>query len=106
MRYIDRLIPGEIMYVKRRKRYYEIGKEFGSWPADGFWFVQDGRQHCILQISDTCKIPHKALTVHQYQDECIGYLIDMSAKKNGYSLSNLAKWTAEFYTDKLSKDTR
>jgi len=37
---------------KKNGRYEELGTEFKGFPADGLWFVWDGRENCIVQLEN------------------------------------------------------
>ena len=39
-------------YEKRGRKYYPIGQEFTGFPANGVWYVEDGRQNLFMKVGD------------------------------------------------------
>jgi hypothetical protein len=42
----------EKLYRKRGNRYESVGWEWCGWPADGVWYVGDGRSSLIMRVGD------------------------------------------------------
>jgi hypothetical protein len=40
------------LYRKRGGRYECVGWEWCGWPADGIWYVADGRSSLIMRVGD------------------------------------------------------
>ncbi len=93
----------EVYKKKSNGRYESIGQEWTGFPANGIWFVKEGSQNCIMQLSSTCRLPHNYLATAQYQDECVRYIMD--GKSNQWSITQVAELAAEFYAKKLSKES-
>ncbi len=94
------------MNVYKKKpngRYENIGQEWTGFPSDGIWFVKDGTQNCIMQLSSTCELPHNYLATAQYQEECIKYIFDKKVDSM-FSMREISELAAEFYAKKLSKE--
>ena len=51
----------EKIYKKVGRRYKPVGHEFVGFPSDGVWLVQDGRENCILKLSEIKEVPVNAL---------------------------------------------
>ena len=66
----------EPMYIKRGKRYHEIGLEFTGWPSNGIWLVLDGRQSQIIKMGDIPKDPWPYIKLAKYQDEVADIIVD------------------------------
>jgi len=91
------------IYKKVGKRYKEIGIEFTGFPVDGIWLVADGTQNCILKIADIPKVSPFYPELAIYEEECSKYINNKIIKNKKYSISDLSKWAAEFYSEKISK---
>jgi hypothetical protein len=40
------------LYRKEGRRYVPVGQEWRGWPADGVWYVHDGRHSLIMRVGD------------------------------------------------------
>lgn len=67
------------------REYYEklpngtfkpIGVEFSGFPSNGIWQVLDGRQNCIIPLSDDPypSIPHISIPILCLQDDIVSSL--------------------------------
>ena len=60
-------------YTKNsRGRYEELGEQFEGFPADGWWFVADGKHNLVVPIAEPK--PLEKLQYLQYQRELVDRL--------------------------------
>lgn len=77
------------LYTKNEKgRYEELGESWEGFPADGWWFVGDGRKNLVVPI-DTPR-PLEKLKFQQHRDEIVKRFSETEAR---YSLTGFVEET-------------
>ncbi len=91
----------EVYIKKPNGRYESLGQDWTGFPANGIWLVQDGKQNCLIQLKDICKKPKRYLELAEFEDECTEYIQEKSKEQGNYSLRDISRWAAEFYSQHL-----
>lgn len=89
----------EVYTKKENGRYEKLGEQWEGFPADGWWFVGDGRQNLVVPIEEPR--PLKKLQYLQFRNEIVDRLVKSNKTYNasfqdlvGMVLSELEDITA------------
>ena len=88
----------ETLYKKVGRRYKPVGIEFSGFPADGIWFVMDGRRSCMIRMDEIGKdLPLTAVTFREKKDDLALHLARQMGDGDGYSINQLAEMACDFF---------
>jgi len=88
------------VYKKENGKFVQVGYEFTGFPSNGTWFVEDGKQNCIIPMGDNPKIPDPILVSYMvFQDE-LQALISKQWENKGLSVRDISIIACEFFAVK------
>jgi len=89
------------LYKKVGNRYKEVGHEFKGFPCNGIWLVADGRQSCIIQLSEFDTLPMKSLIFRiNHADKCTDYIAQKAKQASQYSsIQDVANWACDYFSE-------
>lgn len=90
-----------ILYKKVGRKYVEAGVEFGGFPSDGIWLVQDGRNSRTLIIGAKESVPIFALNYRQYVNDLCELMI-AAHKEKPMSLFDEMILICDFFAEKAA----
>jgi hypothetical protein len=91
-----------ILYKKVGRKYVEAGVEFGGFPSDGIWLVQDGRHSMTCLIGAKEQVPVLALNYRQYVNDLCSLI--QSARKEPISLFDEMTIICDFFAEKAKEN--
>lgn len=86
------------VYEKRGRRYIPLGYQFTGFPADGIWFVQDGRKSMTCLIGAKEAVPMLALNYRIHKDGLCRRLM-MDFKNKPHSWEDVAKKACDYFAE-------
>ena len=88
------------LYIKNEKgRYEELGEQWEGFPADGWWFVGNGRQNLVVPID--APRPLEKLQYQQYRNR----IVDRLAQESPRSLYQFVEDVLDHLEELVSEDT-
>lgn len=89
----------ETLYKKVGRRYQPVGIEFSGFPANGIWFVLDGRMSCMIRLDEIGKdLPLTAVTFREKKDDLAHYIArQLEDDSQGYSINQVAEIACDFF---------
>ena len=93
-------MPKQYYEKDARGNFVEVGYEFTGFPSNGVWFVEDGKNNCIVSLGDRPTIPNKTLISYMvFQDELQEH-ITKTWSDRALSQRDLAIIACEFFAKK------
>lgn len=90
------------LYIKNEKgRYQEYADQWEGFPANGWWFVGDGRQNLVVPID--APRPLEKLRFQQYRNEIAERLSKMDTRQFG--LYRFVEETLSLLEEIVDEDT-
>lgn len=88
----------ETLYRKVGRRYKPVGINFAGFPANGLWFVLDGRRSQIMRLDEIkSDLPLSAVTFREKLLDLETYLARELISGEGFSIRDVAKLACDFF---------
>lgn len=96
----------ETLYKKVGRKYVPVGIEFRGFPCNGIWLVQDGRQSCMVQLSEIPSLPEKGVIFRvNHLDKCVDHISEKARQQNSYSILQVAEWACDYFAEISTQQT-
>ena len=89
------------VYEKIGRKYIKLGYQFTGFPADGIWYVQNGRQSMSCLIGSGERVPVHALKYRMYEKELCDLL--MAPENRNKSFMDLSGLCCDFFAGKAGE---
>jgi len=91
------------LYRKVGRRYKEVGEDFTGFPADGIWFVKDGRQNCMVKLAEIEDTPKYYPLLAPYAEEVAEELVKEFRGNAQLSFFDIAQVTLKVFARKMEE---
>jgi len=89
----------EVYHKNPDGTFEKVGWDWTGFPADGIWYVKDGKQNCIERIQDAKEVaPNLRYDYLGMADDLAAFMQD--EKKGAVSMYELAKIACKFFAEK------
>lgn len=92
----------DTIYRKVGRKYEPIGKVWSGWPADGVWYVADGRQSLIMRIGDMPD-PMPLAALEHYRDLAADAMRETYSKIVGETLQTNQDGSVSFIAPTMNE---
>lgn len=88
------------LYKLESDTFVEVGYEFTGFPSNGMWFVEDGKQNCIIPMGDKPTKPTPTLVSYMILQDELQKTISKAWEDKALSVRDISYIACEFFAMK------